>query len=151
MFKYLMLWYRAKTYCPVIDSLQNEPEMWLTGSAYKSYRYSKDYSYKYYDSDSLFHKELDIEITNWDYSSDIYKKVAKRNGHDLPISSKKLSRERVRMARNNKLKAAEKAKAELNRITQDAQTLRIKRIAQLRQELANQEAADFAYRLEHAG
>jgi len=151
MFKYLMLWYRAKTYCPVIDSLQNEPEMWVDRHAYDSYIYKKTgkYSYKYRDSSSIFHKDLDIEITNWDY--DIYKKVAKRNGHDLPISSKKLQREKVRMGRNNKIKAVEKAKAELNHITQDAQTLRIKRIAQLRQELANQEAADFAYRLEHAG
>lgn len=153
MFKYLMLWYRAKTYCPVIDSLRNEPDMWVDRNAYDSYIYKKTgkSSYKYRDSFSIFHKDLDIEITNWDYSSDLYKKVAKRNGHSLPVSSKKLQREKRKMDCNNKLKALEKARAEMNRITQDAQTLRVARIAQLRKELADQEAADFAYRLEHAG
>lgn len=153
MFKYLMLWYRAKTYCPVIDSLRNEPEMWVSATEYSNYKYEKSRRtwYKYCAGDSIFHKDLDIEITNWDYSSDIYKKVAKRNGHSLPVSSKKLQREKRKMDRNNKLKALEKARAEMNRITQDAQTLRVARIAQLRKELADQEAADFAYRLEHAG
>lgn len=151
MFKYLMLWYRAKTYCPVIDSLQNEPEMWVDSYAYDSYIYKKTgkSSYKYRDSSSIFHKDLDIEITYWSY--DTFKKEVKRKGHVLPVSSSRLNRVRKAYFANKAAVKLEKAKAELNRITQDAQTLRIKRIAQLRQELANQEAADFAYRLEHAG
>jgi len=152
-----MLWYRAKTYCPVIDSLQNEPEMWVDGNAYKRHRQNNwkprfagdSVPYVYADNSSLYHKELHIEITNWKYST--YTKTVLRKGHTLPVS-----KHRLKVALNNRLANAAKAVkqaalAELNRVTQDAQTLRIKRIAQLRQELANQEAADFAYRLEHAG
>ena len=151
MFKYLMLWYRAKTYCPVIDSLENEPDMWVGATEYRRYKYNKSdgSNYWYCAFDSLFHKDLDIEITNVDYDS--FLREVKRNDHYLPVSSFRLKR----ALKKRKARAAQKrldaAKAEMNRITQDAQTLRVARIAQLRKELADQEAADFAYRLEHAG
>lgn len=153
MFKYLMLWYRAKTYCPVIDSLENEPDMWVGATEYKRYKFDKPGSdhlwYRYYDPSGLFHKDLDIEITNVDYET--FTKEVKRNGHDLPVSPIRLKRALKKRRQYFARKCAEAAKAEMNRITQDAQTLRVARIAQLRKELADQEAADFAYRLEHAG
>ena len=151
MFKYLMLWYRAKTYCPVIDSLENEPDMWVGATEYKQYKYEKSRGswYKYCTGDSIFHKDLDIELTNVDYET--FTKEVKRNGHDLPVSPIRLKRALKKRKARAAQKRADAAQAEMNLITQDAQTLRVARIAQLRKELADQEAADFAYRLEHAG
>ena len=153
MFKYLMLWYRAKTYCPVIDSLENEPDMWVDSYEYKRYKSDKiggdRFWYKYYDSSSLFHKDLDIEITYATYES--FTREVKRNGHKLPVNIRKVKRALNKRRERAAHKRLDAAQAEMNRITQDAQTLRVARIAQLRKELADQEAADFAYRLEHAG
>lgn len=155
MIRYFLLWYGAKTYCPVIDSLSTEPEAWLEASAYRTYK-NKDWKPKHrYENapnlnlgySSIYHKDLDIEVENWNYSS--LRQTATRNKHTLPVNKHRLrAAMRARIVYfENKRKA--EAIAELNRITQDAQTLRLARIVQLRKELAQQEAADFAHRLEY--
>ena len=146
MIKRFMLWYRAKTYCPVIDSLRSEPEMWITASAYRNLQKNR-YNYVSYDSDCIYHKELDIKIENWGhYCNKLY---AKRNGSVLKVSSAKLKQVYKEYQRDKERKIKEKAKAELNRVVQDAQTLRLKRIVELRKALAIHEADDFTYRLEN--
>lgn len=155
MLKYLMLWYRAKTYCPVIDSLYSEPEMWVEGAAYKAHkakgykaRYRGDSFYLYTNSSSIYHKELDIEIEHVLYYQSLPQHVI-RNGHKLPVHKARLKRVLKMRELQAQLKVIEAARAELNRVTQDAQTLRLARITELRKSLAVAEAADFAYRLEH--
>lgn len=145
MLKYLMLWYRAKTYCPVIDSLYSEPEMWIRG---RDYGYFSG-TYRSPSYDSIVHKTLHIEIKNVGYISSAYPRDVVRNGHTLPVHKKRLERALKARKDATALKVLEAARAELNRVTQDAQTLRLARITELRKSLAVAEAADFAYRLEH--
>ena len=156
MFKIVLTWYRAKTYCPVIDSLRSEPEMWVSSTAYRAHKMSQykpkfkgdipsSYMFPRYDSGSLYHKELGIEIESCEHP---YRKV-KRNGHILPVPSAALHNALMDRKLAAERKVKEDARAELNRVTQDAQTLRLKRIVELRKALAVAEAADFAHRLEH--
>jgi hypothetical protein len=129
--------------------------MWVDGGTYRAHK-DKDWKPKHkYDNSpyynvkysSLYHKDLDIEITYGDYS--VFTKEVKRNGQLLPVHKGRLMQALKERKEAVALKVLEAAYAELNRITQDAQTLRLARIVQLRKELAQQEAADFAHRIEH--
>lgn len=146
-------WYRAQNYCPVIDSLYNEPELWVGGTEYKLHkqmghtpRYRGDSGYYWYDSSSLYHKELGTEITNYDYTT--LPKTVRRNGHTLPVNNGRLKRALKDREIAKAQKRQEAARAELNRLTQDAQTLRLARIVELRKALAVAEAAEFNFKLE---
>lgn len=152
-------------YCPIVELLESEPYSWEQGEhSYDRYSYMHPSYYREerkrnkrpleaYNRTSLVNLELKIEIEGAfsDYSGDFKPIKVIRNGHELPVNKQKIRNAVVARDAFVKAEAARKkredADAELNRLSNDVHSIRVKRMMEMRKQLALDEQAEIEAKL----